>query len=102
MASLKIVSDRCDDNSIKFAVVIPPRRNGTVNFGAVEAVNRSLLSIKPDAYDPVPVPQDFHATDAPMPPTLTELLSRAEDDDGPDGLKAGEAYRNPVSQEDEE
>lgn len=45
---------------------------------------------------------EFHATEAPMPPTLSELLSRAEDDDGPDGLKAGEAYRNPVSQEDEE
>jgi hypothetical protein len=34
-----------------------------------------------------------HAIEAPMPPSLSELLTRAEDDDGPDGLKAGEAYR---------
>src|SRR5690606_37470815 len=40
-----------------------------------------------------------HATDAPMPPTLTERLSRAEDDDGSDGLKAGEAYRNPLGED---
>lgn len=42
-----------------------------------------------------PVETEFHAVEAPMPPTLSELLSRAEDDDGPDGLKAGEAYRDP-------
>ena len=40
-----------------------------------------------------------HATEAPMPPVLSELLTRAEDDDGPDGLKAGEAYRNPVGED---
>ena len=51
---------------------------------------------------PIDAPEEHHAVDAPMPPALNELLSRAEDDDGPDGLKAGEAYRNPVSQEDEE
>jgi hypothetical protein len=52
MASLKIVSDRTDDNALKFAVVLPPRRNGEVNFGAAEAINRALLTINPDAYDP--------------------------------------------------
>ncbi len=101
MASLKIISDRCDDNSIKFAVVIPPRRNGTVNFGAVEAVNRSLLSINPDAYDPVPVPQDFHAVDAPMPAHVAEILARQEADDTPeDALNFQRS--NPVNQVDEE
>jgi hypothetical protein len=34
-----------------------------------------------------------HATEAPMPPAVAELITRAEEDDGPDGLKAGEAYR---------
>ena len=56
MASLKIVSDRTDDNALKFAVVLPPRRNGEVNFGAAEAINRALLTINPDAFDPVEIP----------------------------------------------
>lgn len=34
-----------------------------------------------------------HATEAPMPPAVEHLIARSEDDDGPDGLKAGEAYR---------
>lgn len=34
---------------------------------------------------------EHHAVEAPMPPALSELLARAEDE--PDGLKAGEAYR---------
>jgi hypothetical protein len=58
MASLKIVSDRTDDNALKFAVVLPPRRNGEVNFGAAEAINRALLTINPDAYDPQEVPAE--------------------------------------------
>lgn len=58
MASLKIVSDRCDDNAVKFAVVLPPRRNGEVNFGAAEAINRALLTINPDAFDPPEVPAE--------------------------------------------
>ena len=58
MASLKIVSDRLDDNSVKFAVVVPPRRNGGVNFGAVEAINRALLTINPEAFDPQEVPAE--------------------------------------------
>ncbi len=49
-----------------------------------------------------PAETEFHAIEAPMPPAVEVLLSLAEDDDGPEGLKAGEAYRNPVSQEDEE
>lgn len=93
MASLKIVSDRMDDNSVKFAVVVPPTRIGAVNFGAVESVNRALLSVNPEAYDPVPIAPEHHATEAPMPPSLAQLLEAAESDEGPDGLKAGEAYR---------
>ena len=56
MASLKIVSDRCDDNAIKFAVVLPPRRNGEPNFAAAEAINRALLTINPAAFDPADQP----------------------------------------------
>jgi len=93
VASLKIISDRCDDNSVKFAVVIPPKQSGGVNFGAVEAVNRSLLSVNPDAFDPVPMPQDFHAVEAPMPAHVAELIARSEDDEEPGNLKEGEAYR---------
>ena len=85
MASLKIISDRCDDNSLKFAVVLPPRRNGEVNFGAAEAINRALYSITPDAYDPAPV---HHAIEAPMPPVIDELP--LDSDENP-GLTAGTA-----------
>ena len=85
---------------------IPPRRFGFgPNLGAMQRALNLLTALNPDAFDPVPVraeEDEHHAIDAPMPPTLSELLSRAEDDDGPDGLKAGEAYRTPVSQEDEE
>ena len=52
MASLKIVSDRADDNSITIRAVLPPRRNGEVNFAALEAINRALYPINPDAFDP--------------------------------------------------
>jgi len=55
MASLKIVSDRLDDNSIKLAVVLPPRRNGEVNFAALGAINAALLTVNPEAYDPLAV-----------------------------------------------
>lgn len=53
----------------------------------------------PTKWGPPMDPPEHHAVDAPMPPTLTELLARAEDDDGPDGLKAGEAYRNPLGED---
>jgi hypothetical protein len=85
MASLKVVSDRCDDNALKLAVVIPPRRNGEPNFGALERALRGLYSVNPDAFDPSDVPATL---DAPEPPTV-----EFEDDDEPGNLKAGEAYR---------
>ena len=56
MAGLKVVSDRADDNSITFRIVLPPRRNGEVNFAALEAINRALYPINPDAYDPQETP----------------------------------------------
>lgn len=98
MASLKIVSDRCDDNSVKFAVVIPPSRVGAVNFGCVEAVNRALLSVNPEAYDPVPI---HHAEAAPMLPHVPLPIPPGllEDDDEPGSLKAGEAFRNPPGED---
>ena len=62
MTSLKIVSDRLPDNSIAVRVVMNPRRNGEVNFGALEAINRALLTINPDAFDPqeVTAPEIAH------------------------------------------
>ena len=56
MASLKVVSDRADDNSITLRVVLPPRRNGEVNFAALSAINTALLTVNPSAYDPDPKP----------------------------------------------
>jgi hypothetical protein len=69
MASLKIVSDRLDDNSIALRVVLEPRRNGEVNFAALEAINRALYVINPGAYDageppaPVIAHTDGHTAD---------------------------------------
>ena len=50
-----------------------------------------IESVTPPTYEEQAVAH--HATEAPMPPAVEELIARAEDDDGPDGLKAGEAYR---------
>lgn len=78
MASLKVVSDRCDDNALKLAVVIPPRRNGEPNFGALEKALRGLYSVNPDAHDPDEVP---HTLEAPMPPHdsgIGQVLAEAQ------------------------
>lgn len=88
MASLKVVSDRCDDNSHKIAVVIPPRRNGEPNMGALDRVIHALHGIMPDAFDPVEVP---HTIEAPMPPLLDVLPPDADDDMG---LTAGTAVQS--------
>ena len=69
MASLKVVSDRLDDNSLKVAVVIPPRRNGEPNFGALERAIYGLHVLNPDAFDPKDPPavsiaaRDGHTAD---------------------------------------
>lgn len=100
MASIEVRSFRNEDNSVSMVVTVPPRRNGEPNFGAMARVNRELLCINPDAFDPLPAYEEeavqHHAAEAPMPPAVELLISRAEDDDGPDGLKAGEAYREHV------
>jgi hypothetical protein len=88
MASLTIISSRNEDNSTTLTVTLPARRNGEVNFGALARINQTLLVINPEAFDPVEVP---HPVEAPMPPALTELLDRQNDE--PCALKAGEAYR---------
>lgn len=105
MTALEIRSFRNEDNSVSMVVLVPPRRNGEPNFGAIARINRDLLTVSPEAFDPheeqtegaiAPYEEQavqHHATEAPMPPAVELLISRAEDDDGPDGLKAGEAYR---------
>jgi hypothetical protein len=56
MASLKVVSDRCDDNSLKVAIVIPPRRNGEPNLAALTKLLADAHSLKPEAFDAVEKP----------------------------------------------
>jgi hypothetical protein len=102
MASIEIRSFRNEDNSVSMVIVVPARRNGEPNFGAIARLNRELLATNPNAFDPreeqaadaiAPYEEQHHATEAPMPPAVEELIARSEDDDGPDGLKAGEAFR---------
>ncbi len=57
MASLKVVSDRLDDNSLKLAVVIPVRRNGEPNFACLERLIHDIHVVNPDAFDPVSAPE---------------------------------------------
>lgn len=93
-------------------VTIPPRRNGEPNFGALARINRELLMVEPEAFDPAYEEQavapraldelaaeaqamglyddQHHAIEAPMPP----LVELHEGDDCPEeSLKGGEAYR---------
>lgn len=96
MPGLEIRSFRNEDNSVSMVIVVPPRRNGEVNFGALARINRELLPFTPDAFDPLPAYEEqvvaHHATEAPMPPALVEMIDRGESDDPQVGsLKAGEA-----------
>lgn len=96
MASLEIRSFRNEDNSVSMVVLVPPRRNGEPNFGAIARLNRDLIPFNPDAFDPLPSYEEqavaHHAVEAPMPAHVAELLDRAESDDQQVGsLKAGEA-----------
>jgi hypothetical protein len=52
MSALTIISSRNDDNSTTLTVTLPARRNGEVNFGALARINRDLLLINPQAFDP--------------------------------------------------
>ena len=102
MAGLEVTVYRNEDNSVSLILLIPPRRNGEPNFGALARINRELLMVEPEAFDPyedqagTPIASyeeqavAHHATEAPM-PTLVELH---EGDDCPEEvLKGGEAYR---------
>jgi hypothetical protein len=70
MTSLTIVSSRNDDNSTTLTVTLPARRNGEVNFGALARINRDLLLINPQAFDP------------PDPPPLTTAVRDGHTADG--------------------
>lgn len=92
MAGLEVRAFRNEDNSVSLVVIIPPRRNGESNFGALARINRELLTIEPQAFDP-PYEEEaaqHHAVEAPMPP-LVEL--HEGDDCREEVLKGGEAYR---------
>lgn len=104
MAGLEIRAFRNEDNSVSLILLVPPRRNGEPNFGALARINRELLCIDPAAFDPceeqsaAPNPSyeeqavAHHAVEAPMPPAVMEMIDRAESDDPQVGsLKAGEA-----------
>lgn len=94
MAGLEVTAYRNEDNSVSLILLIPPRRNGEPNFGALARINRELLTVDPAAYDPAYEEHSVahHAIEAPMPPAVMELIDRAESDDPTVGsLKAGEA-----------
>jgi hypothetical protein len=94
MTGLEVRAFRNEDNSVSLILLIPPRRNGEPNFGALARVNRELLMVEPEAFDPAYEEQAVahHAIEAPMPPAVMELIDRAESDDPQVGsLKAGEA-----------
>ena len=94
MAGIEIKSFRNEDNSVSMVVLVPPRRNGEPNFGAIARLNRELLTVNPEAFDPPEAPAPSLAdVELVTDPALLAKLAQAESDDGPDGLKAGEAYR---------
>src|SRR5690606_30082154 len=95
MASIEVRSFRNEDNSVSMVVTVPPRRNGEPNFGAIARINRELLLVNPGAFDPpdAPAPSLAAIVELATDPALLAKLEQAESDDGPDGLKAGEAYR---------
>lgn len=102
MAGLEVRAYRNEDNSVSLILLIPPRRNGEPNFGALARINRELLMVEPEAFDPCTEQSAtpnasyeeqavaHHAVEAPMPP----LVELHEGDDCPEeSLKGGEAYR---------
>jgi hypothetical protein len=119
MAGLEVTAYRNEDNSVSLILLIPPRRNGEPNFGALARINRDLLTVEPAAFDPREDQSDapiasyeeqavqHHAAEAPsvwweqqaagsfevvIDPALLAKLDRAESDDPQVGsLKAGEA-----------
>ena len=94
MASLEIRSFRNEDNSVSIVVLVPPRRNGEANFGAIARINRELLSVNPQSFDPVEVGAPSLA-DLETDPALLAKLERAEADDPHVGdLTAEQAYRD--------
>ena len=82
MTGLEVRAFRNEDNSVSLVVIIPPRRNGEANFGALARINRELLTVDPAAFDPAYEEQAVahHAAEAPMPP----LVELHEDDDSPE------------------
>lgn len=46
-----------EGESLRVFAVIPPRRNGGVNEGALSAALLALTQINPDAFDPDPPPK---------------------------------------------
>jgi hypothetical protein len=75
-------------------VIVPPRRNGEPNFGALARINRDLLIVEPAAFDPyedqsgTPIASyeeqavQHHAIEAPMePPILSAVFADPERDD---------------------
>lgn len=95
MAALEIRSFRNEDNSVSMVVLVPPRRNGEPNFGAIAKINRELLSTNPEAFDPLEVgAPSLGDVDLNSDPKLLAQLERAEADAPEVGsLKAGEAGR---------
>src|SRR5690606_38500838 len=88
-----------DGKSVRVFAVIPPRRNGEVNAGALSAALLALTRINPDAFDPEDVPapvqahRDGHAADGGgiVPESVAKAMMRdleREDD-------TGEAYPDP-------
>src|SRR5690606_36755406 len=95
MASIEGRSFRNGGNSVSMVVSVPARRNGEPNFGALARINRELLTVNPDAFDPLETGAPTLAdVELDADPRLLAEIERAESDDGPDGLKAGEAYRD--------
>lgn len=51
-----------DGESVRVFAVIPPRRNGEVNAGALSAALLALTRVNPDAFDPQDVPAQVQAS----------------------------------------
>ena len=95
MASIEVRSFRNEDNSVSMVILVPARRNGEPNFGALARINRELLTVNPDGFDPLETGAPTEANvDFSADPRLLAEIERAEHDDEPGDLKAGEAYRD--------
>ena len=77
MAGIEIKSFRNEDNSISMVVLVPPRRNGEPNFGAIARINRELLLVNPGAFDPPDAPPEVEVEAPP-------LVALHEGDDTPE------------------